>query len=68
MKNKFVDSLTSESFAAEAQSKINNLKTVNDPAYYGAVTYSPVDQGTSHVSTLDKDGLAVSVTSTVNLL
>jgi len=62
------ENLTSESLATEARNKINNLKTVNDPEYYGAVSYSPDDQGTSHVSTLDKDGLAVSVTSTVNLL
>jgi len=47
--------------------KIDDFKTVNDPQFYGAITYSPEDHGTSHVSVLDANGLAVAVTSTINL-
>ena len=59
--------LTSEALAAETRAKINDSFTSNDPQYYGAVTYTPDDKGTSHVSVLDGEGLAVSVTSTINL-
>ena len=59
--------LTSEQLATETRAKINDSFTSNDPEYYGAVTYTPEDQGTSHVSVLDGDGLAVAATSTVNL-
>lgn len=60
--------LTSEQLATETRAKINDSYTSNDPAYYGAVTYNPSeDHGTSHISVLDGDGMAVSLTSTVNL-
>lgn len=59
--------LTSEALAAETFAKINDSYTYNDPEFYGAVTYSPEDSGTSHVSVLDANGMAVSATSTVNL-
>ena len=65
---KLTENLLSESLATESRMKINDSFTSSDAKYYGAVTYNPDDQGTSHVSTFDKDGLAVSVTSTVNLL
>jgi len=60
--------LTLKSLAEETLAKINDSFTSNNPSYYGAVTYNPDDSGTSHISVLDADGLAVSVTSTVNLL
>lgn len=41
--------------------------TSTDPSYYGAFTHGPSDHGTSHVSVIDAAGLAVSVTSTINL-
>lgn len=41
--------------------------TSNDPSFYGAFTHGPNDHGTSHVSVIDPSGLAVSVTSTINL-
>ena len=61
--------MTSESFAREARLKIRD-ETVNDADYYAGagVSYTPDDHGTAHLSTLDKDGLAVSVTSSINLL
>ena len=68
--NKFVANLTSESFAREARLKIRD-ETVNDADYYAGgagVSYTPDDHGTAHLSTLDQDGLAVSVTSSINLL
>lgn len=59
--------LSSEEFAKEAYDKISNAFTSGDPAFYGATTYSQDNKGTSHVSVLDANGMAVSVTSTVNL-
>lgn len=53
--------------AEETREKIRNSVTSNDPKFYGAVTYQPDDHGTSHMSVLDGDGMAVSITSTVNL-
>ena len=56
-----------EALAAETYAKINDSFTYNDPGFYGAVTYNPDDHGTAHISVLDGNGMAVSVTSTVNL-
>lgn len=47
--------------------KIDDKITSNDPEFYGAVTYNPEDHGTAHVSVLDQKGMAVSVTTTINL-
>ncbi|XP_026669040.1 glutathione hydrolase 1 proenzyme-like isoform X3 [Ceratina calcarata] len=58
--------LTSMDYAKEIRHKIKIDKTSNDPEYYGAVTVTPNDSGTSHVSVLAPDGSAVSVTSTIN--
>jgi gamma-glutamyltranspeptidase / glutathione hydrolase / leukotriene-C4 hydrolase len=62
-----VRNLSSESYAKDTYLKINDSVTYNDPQFYGAVVYQPEDHGTSHVSVLDGDGLAVAATSTVNL-
>ena len=67
MDHQLATNLTSEEWALEARMKINDAQTYNDPSYYGAVTYNPEDKGTSHISILDQNGMAVSVTSTVNL-
>lgn len=53
--------------ADETYRKINDSFTSNDPEFYGAVTYNPDDHGTAHVSVLDQNGMAVSITSTINL-
>lgn len=55
-----------ESYAEEIRQKIKDKWTNNDPKYYGAVTATPTDSGTAHVSVLAPDGSAVSVTSTIN--
>lgn len=62
-----VKNLTLPEFADEAFEKIDDATTSQDPAFYGAVQWQPEDHGTSHVSVLDGDGLAVSATTTINL-
>ncbi|KAG8888122.1 hypothetical protein FRB99_004156, partial [Tulasnella sp. 403] len=42
--------------------------TTHPPEYYDPIFGTPEDHGTTHVSTIDKDGMAVSLTSTVNLI
>ncbi|KAH0564712.1 glutathione hydrolase 1 proenzyme-like [Cotesia glomerata] len=70
--DRFVDldslkrNLTAESYAEEIRIKIKDKWTSNDPKFYGAVTATPTDSGTAHVSVLAPDGSAVSVTSTIN--
>lgn len=66
-KSQLTKNLSSEALAAETYAKINDSFTSNDAEFYGAVTYNPDDQGTSHVSVLDGNGMAVAITSTVNL-
>ncbi|XP_046440624.1 glutathione hydrolase 1 proenzyme-like [Daphnia pulex] len=61
-----METLASKSFADETFDKFNDSFTSNDPAFYGAVIHNPDSKGTSHISVLDRDGLAVSVTTTVN--
>lgn len=63
-----VANLTSEAWATATRAKINDSYTSNDPEYYGAELYTPDDAGTTTISVLDKDGMAVAATSTVNLL
>lgn len=46
---------------------MDDSATSDDPAYYGAACYTPEDSGTSHVSIVDEMGMAVAVTSTINL-
>jgi len=62
-----VNKLTSKEFAREVAGKINDHKTSQDPAYYGAVKVATEDHGTAHISVLAANGDAVSVTSSVNL-
>lgn len=61
-----VKNFTSADYAENIRRLINDTWTSNDPNFYGAVTSNPEDHGTCHVSVLDEDGNAVSVTSTIN--
>uniref|UniRef100_A0A8P4KU37 Gamma-glutamyltransferase 5 n=1 Tax=Dicentrarchus labrax TaxID=13489 RepID=A0A8P4KU37_DICLA len=61
---KFTSPEVQDSFADYVRGKISSNQT-HDPQYYNITPY--VDSlGTTHVSVLIKDGLAVSVTSTIN--
>lgn len=58
--------ITTKEWATWIRSKITD--TAHDDAYYGGTFESaPVDHGTTHVSIVDQNGNAVSVTSTINL-
>ena len=60
--------MTSYEWGYSAFKRINDSYTVNNASFYGADYYeAPKDHGTAHVAVMDKDGEAVSVTSTVNL-
>ncbi|KAI9556606.1 hypothetical protein GHT06_016396 [Daphnia sinensis] len=65
--NELAELLISDSFVDETRSKMCDSMTSDDPAYYGAACSNPEDHGTSHVSIVDENGMAVAVTSTINL-
>ena len=52
----------------DTAARISELSTSQDPAWYGAQFCSVEDSGTTHISILDPEGTAVSVTSTINTL
>lgn len=63
-----ISNLTSEDNARNIKDQILTAKSIsNDPEYYGGRVFSHDDHGTAHVSVIDADGNAVSVTSSVNL-
>jgi gamma-glutamyltranspeptidase len=52
-------------FANDIRSRITN--SAHPTAYYGG-DFAPInDHGTTHITVMDADGNAVSVTSTINL-
>jgi len=60
------DFLISKDFASATFDKIDDELTFNNPHHYGTGGVNPDDDGSSHISVLDRDGLAVSVTASVN--
>lgn len=58
--------LTSMSYAIEIRKMINDNRTSQDFAYYGAKFTNEDDRGTAHVSIVAPNGDAISVTSTIN--
>ena len=63
-----VSNLTSTSWWGEVVSRISDVTTSEDPAWYGGQFSQVEDGGTAHMSILSPAGDAVSVTSTINTL
>lgn len=61
-------SMLSDAVAAEVRSKISDFRTQNVSWYDPAGLESLDTPGTSHIVTADKSGMAVSLTTTINLL
>nr|XP_020441421.1 gamma-glutamyltransferase 5 isoform X2 [Monopterus albus] len=66
-KEKTADHLIDPTFIKRIRAMISSDRT-HDNSYYNNIQPSPDHIGTTHVSILDEDGLAVSATSTVNQL
>ncbi|KAI1077704.1 gamma-glutamyltranspeptidase [Whalleya microplaca] len=66
--DKYQEQMLSDATAAEVRSKISDFKTQNVSWYDPAGLESLETPGTSHIVTADKSGLAISLTTTVNLL
>ncbi|KAF3929963.1 Gamma-glutamyltranspeptidase [Arthrobotrys entomopaga] len=66
--DKYQDSMLTDSTAREVRSKINPQHTLNISDYNPKGFESLDTPGTAQMSTADKSGLAISLTSTVNLL
>ncbi|KAK3786014.1 hypothetical protein RRG08_023436 [Elysia crispata] len=60
-----VANLTSKTYANRIRQLITDNST-HDYQYYGPSFYTPKTSGTSHMSVIDQNGNAVSVTSTIN--
>ncbi|KAF9461274.1 gamma-glutamyltranspeptidase [Collybia nuda] len=59
--------ISTKEFADLIRKNITNDRT-HPPEYYNPEYDVVVDHGTSHTSVIDKDGMAVALTSTVNLI
>uniref|UniRef100_A0A7N8WMU6 Gamma-glutamyltransferase 5a n=1 Tax=Mastacembelus armatus TaxID=205130 RepID=A0A7N8WMU6_9TELE len=66
-KRKGADHLIDPEFISHIRKKISSNRT-HENSYYSNVEPSPDHFGTTHVSVLDADGLAVAATSTINEL
>ncbi|KAI1440993.1 gamma-glutamyltranspeptidase [Annulohypoxylon stygium] len=61
--------MVSEATAAEVRSKISDFKTQSNVSYYDPEGLESLETpGTSHIVAADHTGLAISITTTVNLL
>ncbi|KAI1492914.1 gamma-glutamyltransferase 1 [Biscogniauxia mediterranea] len=66
--DKYQQQMLSDATAAEVRSKISDFRTQNVSVYDPKGLESLETPGTSHIVAADKSGLAISVTTTVNLL
>lgn len=66
--DRFQEGMLSENTSAEIRSKISDFQTLNVSAYDPSGLESLETPGTSHVVTADRSGMAISLTTTVNLL
>lgn len=66
--DEYQEQMISEATAKEVRSKISDSKTFNVSYYNPAGLESLETPGTSHMVTADKSGLAITLTTTVNLL
>ena len=57
--------LTSDERVQTIQKKVWPARTF-EPSYYGELIEAPKDAGTQHISVIDAEGLAVSLTTTIN--
>lgn len=64
--NEIIANVTSPEYGEEIRLKIDDNKTSNDSARYGAKEFSQLDSGTAHFSILAENGDAVSVTSSID--
>ncbi|KAI0066114.1 gamma-glutamyltranspeptidase [Artomyces pyxidatus] len=62
-----INEIPLKSFSTEIFKNMTD-DTTHPPSYYQPIYDVPEDHGTSHVSVADQDGMAVSITSTVNLV
>jgi gamma-glutamyltranspeptidase / glutathione hydrolase len=66
--DKYQQEMISASTAAEVRSKISDYHTLNVSAYDPSGLESLETPGTSHIVTADQSGMAITLTTTVNLL
>ncbi|KAI1206990.1 gamma-glutamyltranspeptidase [Annulohypoxylon truncatum] len=67
--DKYQTEMVSEATAAEVRSKISDFTTQSNVSYYDPEGLESLETpGTSHVVAADHTGLAISITTTVNLL
>lgn len=57
--------LSLKKFIAAFRVKINESFTSNEQSFYGTVALNTEDSSMSHVSVIDREGLAVSITSSI---
>ncbi|ETW81007.1 hypothetical protein HETIRDRAFT_155010 [Heterobasidion irregulare TC 32-1] len=62
-----IEQIPRKSFSALISKNLTDDRT-HSPDYYQPIFDAPEDHGTSHTSVVDKDGMAVALTTTVNLV
>ncbi|EIN11894.1 gamma-glutamyltranspeptidase [Punctularia strigosozonata HHB-11173 SS5] len=62
-----IHEIATKEFADKIVANLTDDRT-HAPDYYNPVFDVKIDHGTSHISTVDQDGMAVAITSTVNLI